>query len=135
MNLKNKIVNMGFRKCQFHRLEWDRDIGKYKMALDDYEIKSKYDRELKKWISYETKVHHPKWSKFYSMDINGGVKIWMLIEKDVIVKVWLDSIGLKDGVKMIYPIKDEICINSKSDIINLFPKEIKRDLLIKDILG
>lgn len=130
---------MGFRKSQFHRMEWNREIGKHVMVLDNYVKKTKYDRELKKWISTETKIKHPKWSKFYSIDINKGVKIWMLVERDVIRKVWLDSIGLKEGVKVIYDsntkYKNTIVINSKADIINLFPKEIKRDFIIKDILG
>lgn len=139
MNLKNKIVHMGFRKCQFHRMERDREIGKNVMVLDNYKTESRYDRELKKWTRYETKVHHPKWSKFYSMEINNGVKIWMLIERDVIRKVWLDSIGLKEGVKVIYDnsirYKEPVVINGKKDIINLFPKEIKRDFILRDILG
>lgn len=138
MNLKNKIVHMGFRKCQFHRMEWDRETGKNVMVLDNYKTESRYDRELKKWTRYETKVQHPKWSKFYSMEINDGVKIWMLIERDTIRKVWLDSIGLKEGAKVIYDssirYKEPVVINGKKDIINLFPKEIKRDFILRDIL-
>lgn len=135
MNLKNKIVHMGFRKCQFHRMEWDREIGKNIMVLDHYITKSVYDRELKKWIIRETKVEHPKWSRFYSMEVNNGVTIWMLIERDYIKRIWLDSVGLKEGVKVIYDNSKPVTINGKRDIINLFPKEIKRDFIIKDILG
>lgn len=90
----------------------------------------------KKWICNKVKIEHPKWGNFYVLRMNDQLKVWMETNKDVIVKIWVEY---PKGIKEIYNIGgksgDNVSINSKMDIIKLFPKEIQRDFILRDILG
>lgn len=48
MNLTKKISNMGFRKTQFHKSEYDYDIHRHIMVPDIYHIDRKWDKNEKK---------------------------------------------------------------------------------------
>ena len=50
---------MGFRKCQFHRMEWDREVGKNVMVLDNYKSETRWDRELKIGPDMKPKLNTP----------------------------------------------------------------------------
>lgn len=134
MNLGKKISNMGFKKTQFHKSEYDYNLKRRVMVPYVYEVNKHYDRKEKVWITTKKKVNHPKWSNFYVLKMNKELKVWMLTDKDIIVKVWVEY---TKGVKEIYNTrtKSTYSINSKMDIIKLFPKEIQRDFILRDILG
>lgn len=128
---------MGFRKCQFHREEHDYKSRKKNMVPDIMEKKSKYDYILKKWIYTEKKIDHPKWSSFYILEMHENLKVWMLTEKDIIRKVWLESSSLKECVELVHDSnsKNAHVIKGKIDIIKLFPREIQRDFILADLLS
>ncbi len=137
MNLKRKISEMGFRKCQFHKEDYDSNTRKKNMVPDIMERKSKYDYTLKKWIYTEKKIEHPKWSTFYILEMHENLKVWMLTEKDIIRKVWLQSSSLKEYIGLVHDSnsRDARKIKSKMDIIKLFPREIQRDFILADLLN
>lgn len=64
-----------------------------------------------------------------------GVNIWIETNKGQIKKILLEGIIAKDGVEMIYEYNkiDSILLESKKDIIKLFPKAIQRDFIINDL--
>lgn len=136
MNIHKKITEMGFRKCSFHKPEWNRESGKDEMVIDNYIVDNKWDRETRKYIRVLKKKDHPKWDTFYKMQFTKDITLWLYLEKTSIIKyIWIEGDKIDNGVKLIYDWAKPPCqINSKIDIIRLFPKEIQRDFLINSII-
>jgi len=133
MNTHKKLLNMGFIKCYPH--------VKYRNSYDEpcKMVPDVYTNEIKvidgKRTMVKTKKLHNKWKIFYKMIFTEGVNIWIETNKGQIKKILLEGIIAKDGVEMIYEYNkiDSILLESKKDIIKLFPKAIQRDFIINDL--
>jgi hypothetical protein len=80
---------------------------------------------------------HPKWRMFYKMIFTDAISIWVDSEKGQIKTIWLEGNIAKDGVEEIYEFykHGSILLESKKDIIRLFPKAIQRDFIINDLFN
>lgn len=133
MNTHKKLLDMGFRKCEPHVKHYDRYDLPYRMVPDMYvnEIKVENGRST----VVKVKKIHPKWRIFYKMIFTEGINIWVDTDKGQIKTIWLEGNIAKDGVEEIYEYykQGQITLNSKKDIIKLFPKSIQRDFIINDL--
>lgn len=128
---------MGFRKCAFHKPEWNSEKGRDTMVIDNYVVNSKWNRETRKYDRILKKKEHPKWDGFYKMQFTKDITLWLYLEKTSIIKyIWIEGDKVENGVKVIYDwSKPDCVINSKIDIIRLFPKDIQRDFVLNSIFG
>ena len=133
MNIHKKLLNMGFKKCDPHIKYHDRYNEPYKMVPDVYTNESKYVNG--KSTTVKVKKVHPKWRIFYKMIFTEGINIWIDTDKGQIKTIWLEGNIAKDGVEEIYEVyrHGSILLESKKDIIKLFPKSIQRDFIISDL--
>lgn len=127
---------MGFRKCAFHKPEWDSKARKETMVVDDYVVDTKWNRTTRTWDKTLKKKEHPKWDSFYKLDFTKELKLWLYLENNSVIKyIWIEGERVH-GVKQIYDWSKPPCaINSKIDIIRLFPKDIQRDFVLNSIFG
>lgn len=124
---------MGFKKCDPHRKHYDNYNEPYKMVPDVYAEETKFING-KRTIVKAKKVH-PKWRIFYKIFFTEGINIWIDTDKGQIKTIWLEGSIAKDGVEEIYDLYRHgfIILESKKDIIKLFPKSIQRDFIINDL--
>lgn len=125
---------MGFKQCEFHKPSYDYKSGTESMVLDNVEKKTDY--KSGKWATIEVEKKHPKWDKFYKLIFSENITVWMYIERQsTITNIWIEGNRVKNGLELIYNYKNPLQFNSKSDIINLFPKEIKRDFILNSLFS
>ncbi len=129
MNAILKIRNMGFKKTEFMKVEsnWN---GTSVMIPDNVDTKvTIIDGKRKTEV---LKKVHPKYNSFHVMEYL-NIKIWVLVKRNNIHSIWLEK---ENKVESIYNILNGkiLPINSKRDIINLLPKNIQRDFLLKELL-
>ena len=124
---------MGFKKCEPHKKHSDRWNDPYKMVPDTHEMK--YQTVNGKRVFVQVKKEHPKWRMFYKLIFNEAINIWVDTDKGQIKTVWLEGIIAKDNVEEIYEYynRDALILESKKDIIKLFPKAVQRDFIINDL--
>ena len=124
---------MGFKKCEPHKKHSDRWDDPYKMVPDTHEMK--YQTVNGKRVFVQVKKEHPKWRMFYKLIFNEAINIWVDTDKGQIKTVWLEGIIAKDNVEEIYEYynRDALILESKKDIIKLFPKAVQRDFIINDL--
>ena len=124
---------MGFKKCEPHKKHSDRWDDPYKMVPDTHEMK--YQTVNGKRVFIQVKKEHPKWRMFYKLIFNEAINIWVDTDKGQIKTVWLEGIIAKDNVEEIYEYynRDALILESKKDIIKLFPKAVQRDFIINDL--
>lgn len=124
---------MGFKKCEPHKKHSDRWNDPYKMVPDTHEMK--YQTVNGKRVFIQVKKEHPKWRMFYKLIFNEAINIWIDTDKGQIKTVWLEGIIAKDNVEEIYEYynRDALILESKKDIIKLFPKAVQRDFIINDL--
>jgi hypothetical protein len=133
MNAHKKLLDMGFKKCEPHIKHHERYYEPYKMVPDVYSNETKTVNGKRTVV--KVKKVHPKWRIFYKMVFTDTINIWVDTDKGQIKTIWLEGNIAKDGVEEIYEHykKGQIILNSKKDIIRLFPKSIQRDFIINDI--
>jgi len=125
---------MGFKQCEFHKPKYDYKSGRETMIPDDVETKT--ERVNGKWITTEIEKKHPKWDKFYKLKFSDNITIWIYIERQSTIKnIWMESDRIKKGVEHLYTSNKPFILNGKNDIINLFPKEIKRDFILGQLFS
>ena len=124
---------MGFKKCEPHKKHSDRWDDPYKMVPDTHEMK--HQTVNGKRVFIQVKKEHPKWRMFYKLIFNEAINIWIDTDKGQIKTVWLEGIIAKDNVEVIYEYyrNGVILLESKRDIIKLFPKAVQRDFIINDL--
>lgn len=124
---------MGFRKCEPHKKHSEYWNDPYKMVIDTHEIKTLFING--KNAPTKVKKQHPKWRLFYKLVFNEVINIWVDSEKGQIKTIWLEGSIAKDGVEVIYESYRNgfILLESKKDIIKLFPKAVQRDFIINDL--
>ncbi len=136
MNIHRKITEIGFKRCEFHRMEYDYKYQCDSMILDDYEDKTEWVGH--KRIVIRRKKIHPKWNYFYKLKFTDDVIIWALIEQSAIKNIWLEMKPVSLKTNRVTIIYDQYSnrntpLNSKVDIIKLFPKEIQRDFVLNSL--
>jgi len=133
VNTHKKLLGMGFKKCEPHKKHSDNWNDPYKMVPDTHEMK--YQTVNGKRVFAQVKKEHPKWRMFYKLIFNEAINIWIDTDKGQIKTVWLEGIIAKDNVEVIYEhyINGFISLESKRDIIKLFPKAVQRDFIINDL--
>ena len=127
---------MGFKKCEPHKKHSDRWDDPYKMVPDTHEMK--YQKTVNgKSVYVQVKKEHPKWRIFYKLIFNEAINIWVDTDKGQIKTVWLEGSIVKDNVEVVYEHynRDTIILESKRDIIKLFPKAVQRDFIINDLFS
>ena len=126
---------MGFKKCEPHKKHSDRWDDPYKMVPDTHEMK--HQTVNGKRVFIQVKKEHPKWRMFYKLIFNEAINIWIDTDKGQIKTVWLEGIIAKDNVEVIYEYyrNGVILLESKRDIIKLFPKAVQRDFIINDLFN
>jgi hypothetical protein len=133
VNTHKKLLGMGFKKCEPHKKHSDRWDDPYKMVPDTHEMK--YQTVNGKRVFVQVKKEHPKWRMFYKLIFNESINIWVDTDKGQIKTVWLEGLIAKDNVEEIYEYynRDALILESKRDIIKLFPKAVQRDFIINDL--
>jgi len=133
VNTHKKLLGMGFKKCEPHKKHSDRWDDPYKMVPDTHEMK--YQTINGKRVFVQVKKEHPKWRMFYKLIFNESINIWVDTDKGQIKTVWLEGLIAKDNVEEIYEYynRDALILESKRDIIKLFPKAVQRDFIINDL--
>lgn len=149
MNTTKKLRELGFSKIPFHKPYEYNDGSHTNMVLDN--VTKKWER--KKDGSYgwtEIPKVHPKANSFWKLDFNERYTIWISVVNHIIYEIWFEDklkkrpIGyyrsrssLYDEIEplqTIYRYDPSNKIVSKKQIVNLLPKDIKRDFIIKDLL-
>jgi len=135
VNTHKKLLSMGFKKCEPHRKHSDKWNEPYKMVPDTHE--TKYQTVNRKSVLVEVKKTHPKWRMFYKLKFNDLINIWVDVNNGQILTIYLEGNIVKDGVEEIYESykHGSIILDSKKDIIRLFPKAIQRDFIINDLFN
>ena len=130
MNLHKKLLDLGFKRSDFLKL--DENYRSQSMVPDN--IMRKTERIDGKWTSVEVKKIHPKWNAFYQMKFNDVIKVFILLENNEISKIFMEN---RQIASEIYTSSRgrKINITSKGDIIKLFPREIQRDFIIGSIFN
>jgi hypothetical protein len=104
------------------------------MVRDDIQTITKYkDGKFIKVVEFKT---HRKTSSVYKLNYTKKIKFWAFIYHNILREILIENFEEDPkSNKRILTINTSIDqINSKSDIINLLPKEIKRDYQIRQIL-
>lgn len=139
MNVIKKLREMGFKKSLFMKISYDKSSHESIMIPDIEKIVYNYIDGKK--ISKIEKKEHPKSNSFWKLDYNRNYTIWCLVKNYSINTIWLENNSQnkfsKERIIVIYDYDKNgtYLIISKSEIINLFPKEIKRNLLIEQLFG
>lgn len=127
---------MGFKKCEPHIKHYDNlKESIYGMIPDVYVNEYKIVNSKRTLVT--VKKVHPKWRQFYKMVFTDTVNIWIDSDKGQIKTIWLEGNIAKNGVEEIYEFykHGSILLESKKDIIRLFPKAIQRDFIINDLFS
>lgn len=126
---------MGFKKCYPHKKHSENWREPYKMVPDTHEMKHQVLNGKRSYV--EVKKEHPKWRIFYKLIFNEVINIWVDTDKGQIKTVWLEGSIAEDNVEEIYRhyMSDDLILESKRDIIKLFPKAVQRDFIINDLFS
>ena len=124
---------MGFKKCYPHKKHSENWREPYKMVPDTHEMKHQVLNGKRSYV--EVKKEHPKWRIFYKLVFNESINIWVDTDKGQIKTIWLEGSIAKDNVEEIYRhyMSGDLILESKRDIIKLFPKAVQRDFIINDL--
>ena len=128
MNTHKVLLKLGFKSCVPHKMESSWDNNYKKVVVPDLTENKRVNGKYK-----EVKKIHPKNLKFYNQKYTNDVIIWVKATNNVISDIWLDN--NTNDIDVVYDIHNtskyrKNPIKSKSDIINLLPKNIKRNLII-----
>lgn len=138
---------MGFKKTQFHKVGYDSVTYESIMVLDVEETKSEYKDG--KRVSFKVEKKHPKSDSFWILKYSESCILWCLIKNHQIDKIWIENKLSKkpknpwdrykddERVKLIFDLsnRDSSPLDGRDKIMNLLPKEVKRDFLLDQLFG
>lgn len=135
---------MGFKKTTFHKPGYNEETYESMMVPDD--VDSKWVTKDGKRVRVEIKKVHPKSDSFWTLRYNENYILWCLVKNHHIDKIWLENkLGKRyyggrqedERLKLIFDIsnKDQVPLHGKDQIMNLLPKEIKRNFLLEQLFG
>jgi len=152
MNAIKKLKELGFKKTIFHREGYDPITHESCMLSDDIEVF--FETINGKRVKVEKKKIHPKADSFWVLKYNENCILWCLVRNHQINKIWLENkLGKSftksrflyysnvrrndERLKLIFDIYDREHnpLQGKNQIMNLLPKEIKRDFLLDQLFG
>ena len=148
MNAIKKLREMGFRKTQFHKVGYDPTTYESIMLPDNEETKWEYKDG--KRVSVKVEKKHPKSDSFWVLKYSENYILWALVKNHQIDKIWLENKLVKnksknvwnrskDGerIELIFDLskRESFPLIGKNQIMNLFPKEVRRDFLLEQLFG
>jgi hypothetical protein len=148
MNAIKKLREMGFKKTQFHKVGYDSVTYESIMVPDIEETKSEYKEG--KYFSIKVEKKHPKSDSFWTLRYSENYILWALVKNHQIDKIWLENKLVKnksknvwnrskDGerIELIFDLskRESFPLIGKNQIMNLFPKEVRRDFLLEQLFG
>jgi hypothetical protein len=147
MNAIKKLREMGFKKTQFHKVGYDSVTYESIMVPDIEEIKSEYKDG--KRVSFKVEKKHPKSDSFWILKYSESCILWCLVKNHQIDKIWIENKLLKkpknpwnrskdeERVQLIFDLsnRDSSPLDGRDKIMNLLPKEMKRDFLLDQLFG
>jgi hypothetical protein len=149
MNAIKKLREMGFKKTQFHKVGYDSVTYESIMVPDIEETKSEYKEG--KWIFIKVEKKHPKSDSFWTLKYSENYILWSLVKNHQIDKIWLESNLVKkpksvspwnrlkddERVQLIFDLssRESFPLGGKNQIMNLFPKEVRRDFLLEQLFS
>jgi hypothetical protein len=133
MNIHNKLKEIGFKKCGYYRPEYSKEDG-WQMVRDDIQTITKYkDGKFIKLVEFKT---HRKTNSVYKFNYTRSIRFWAFIYhnllRDIIIENFEEDPKSNKRILTINISIDQI--KSKADIINLLPKELRRDYQLKQLL-
>jgi len=141
MNVHKKLLDLGFTRCEHYKTE--SNLAKVKIIPDKFNKVTHYAKgESKNEVAkvIETLKIHPKNKKSYNFKTE-DVTIWMKVVDDVIINIFIEENGWATEIYNNFPRYERLKappknlkIESKMDIIKLFPKDFQRDIIINQIL-
>jgi hypothetical protein len=161
MNAIKKLREMGFKKTQFHKVGYDSVTYESIMVPDIEETKSEYKEKEGKWVSIKVEKKHPKSDSFWTLKYSENYILWCLVKNHQIDKIWLENKLIKppknnidnisiltykavrnrskdeERVQLIFDLskRESFPLHGKDQIMNLFPKEVRRDFLLEQLFG
>jgi hypothetical protein len=146
MNDIKKLKSMGFRKTEIHKVIYDSTTYELLMVPDIEEVKIEYKDG--KRIQKNIKKIHPKSDSFWYLKYNENCILWCLAKNHQINKIWIEDKSIKDkskrdrnknkeSVELIFDLYNigSSPLQGRNQIMDLFPKEIKRDFLLDQLFG
>ena len=148
MNAIKKLREMGFKKTQFHKVGYDSVTYESIMVPDIEETKSEYKEG--KWIFIKVEKKHPKSDSFWTLKYSENYILWSLVKNHQIDKIWLENKLVKnksknvwnrskegERIELIFDLskRESFPLIGKNQIMNLFPKEVRRDFLLEQLFG
>jgi hypothetical protein len=147
MNSHKKLRELGFKKTKFHKPGYDSETCESCMLLDEYEIK--WETIGGKRVKVENKKIHPKGDSFWTLKYSENYILWCLVKNHQINKIWLEDKNKvsndvywkrnkkDERLQLVfdYNIRESSPLQGKNQIMNLLPKEIKRDFLLDQLFG
>ena len=139
MNSHKKLRELGFKKTIFYKPGYNSETYQSCMMPDD--IISSIEIIDGKRAKVDKKKIHPKYSENYIL--------WCLIKNHQINKIWLEDKNKVSNVvywnrskkderlQLVfdYNTRESSPLQGKNQIMNLLPKEIKRDFLLDQLFG
>jgi len=153
MNSHKKLRELGFKKTKFHKPGYDSETCESCMLLDEYEIK--WETIGGKRVSVKVDKIHPKSDSFWTLKYNENYILWCYVKSHQINKIWVENkLGKSRGKSRIlyysgttrqdderlklvfdYNNRESNPLHGKNQIMNLLPKEVKRDFLLEQLFG
>jgi hypothetical protein len=151
MNAHKKLRELGFKKTNFYKPGYDPETYESCMLLDEYETKWKTVNG--KSVSVKVNKIHPKSDSFWVLKYNENYILWCYVKSHQIDKIWIENklgksrsksrllyygVGSDDDrLKMVfdYNNRESNPLQGKNQIMNLLPKEVKRDFLLEQLFG
>lgn len=147
MNDIKKLKELGFKQTTFHKAGLDPITYEQAMVPDIEE--NKWEWQNGKRVSVKVLKVHPKSDSFWVLKYNEIYTLWVSVKNHSISKIWLEN---KNGgarkwqssksaederVRLVFDIsnKEHVKLTGKDQIINLLPKQLRRDFLISQLFG
>jgi hypothetical protein len=161
MNAIKKLRDMGFKKTQFHKVGYDSVTYESIMVPDIEETKSEYKEKEGRNPFIKVEKKHPKSDSFWTLKYSENYILWCLVKNHQIDKIWLENKLIKppknnidnisiltykavrnrskdeERVQLIFDLsnRESFPLHGKNQIMNLFPKEVRRDFLLEQLFG
>lgn len=151
MNPHKKLRELGFKKTNFYKPGYDPETYESCMLLDEYE--TKWQTINGKRVSVKVDKIHPKSDSFWTLKYNENYIFWCYVKSHQIDKIWIENklekeqgknrmlyYGNNSGdnrLKLVFDFnnKESNPVHGKDQIMNLLPKEVKRNFLLDQLFG
>lgn len=156
MNAIKKLREIGFKKTQFHKVGYDPTTYDSMMMLDIEETKWEYKDG--KRVSIKVEKKHAKSDSFWTFRYSENYILWALVKNHKIDKIWLENNFAKrikipgtdmysrntwnrskdeERVQLIFDLssRDSSPLVGKIQIVDIFPKEVRRNFLLEQLFG